>query len=138
MARRITEVTRRDIREALSSLNLSGRLDETAFLSRLYDLDRLPSYDSRFQTAREDIVKHRLANDDWPGPNYEDGRYVLSLRHMSPLKRAVLCMSPIWNQSLRSDPGIGRIGIGCHAAPVRPRGDTEHRRRECHDTEVLR
>lgn len=28
-------------------------------------LDALPSHDSRFATAREDIAKHRYANDDW-------------------------------------------------------------------------
>ena len=61
----ISEITKRDIREALSSLNLWGRLDEITFLDRLYDLDALPSYDSRFKTAREDIVKHRIANNDW-------------------------------------------------------------------------
>jgi hypothetical protein len=65
MSKKITEVTRRDIRESLSSLNLWGRLDEIDFLSRLYDLDALPSYDSRFRTAREDIAQHRLVNDDW-------------------------------------------------------------------------
>jgi len=65
MAKKITEVTRRDIRESLSSLNLWGRLNEIEFLSRLYDLDALPSLDSRFRTARQDIAQHRLANDDW-------------------------------------------------------------------------
>jgi hypothetical protein len=65
MPKRITEVTRRDIRESLSSLALWGRLNEIEFLSRLYDLDALPSTDSRFRTARQDIAQHRLANDDW-------------------------------------------------------------------------
>ena len=78
MARKITEVTRRDIRESLSSLNLSGRLDEIAFLSRLYDLDALPSNDGRFNTAREDIIQHRFANydgeDNWI---FEDDRFGL-------------------------------------------------------------
>jgi len=62
---RISDITKRDIREALSTLNLWGRLDEITFLERLYDLNALPSHDSRFNTAREDIVKHCLANDDW-------------------------------------------------------------------------
>ncbi len=65
MDKQISEVTRRDIREALSSLNLWGRLNEIEFLSRLYDLDKLPSMDSRFPSARADITQHRLANDDW-------------------------------------------------------------------------
>ncbi|MFH2056470.1 MAG: TIR domain-containing protein [bacterium] len=58
-------MTRRDIRESLSSFNLWGRLDDVDFLSRLYDLDGLPSQDSRFKTAREDIIQHRFANNDW-------------------------------------------------------------------------
>jgi hypothetical protein len=65
MPKKITEVTRRDVRESLSSLNLWGRLEEIEFLDRLYDLDAMPSSDSRFRTARQDIAQHRLANDDW-------------------------------------------------------------------------
>lgn len=42
-----------------------GRLDELQFLSRIYDLDALPSQDPRYQTAREDIQQHRNNNDDW-------------------------------------------------------------------------
>lgn len=40
----------------------SGRLDEVAFLSRLYNLQELPSYDSGFRTAERDIIEH---NYDW-------------------------------------------------------------------------
>ena len=39
--------------------------DDCAFLSRLYDLDALPSTDLRFKTAREDIWQHRENNADW-------------------------------------------------------------------------
>lgn len=63
--RRISEITRRDIFEALSSLDPWGRLEEVEFLDRLYDLDELPSYDGRFNTAREDIIQHRVRNLDW-------------------------------------------------------------------------
>ena len=62
---RITEITRRDISDALSSFNLWGRIEEVEFLERLYDLDSLPSGDSRFPTASEDIIQHRLMNNDW-------------------------------------------------------------------------
>lgn len=62
---RITEITRRDIWDALSSVNLWGRIEEVEFLERLYDLDSLPSGDSRFPTARGDIIQHRLSNSDW-------------------------------------------------------------------------
>ncbi len=44
----------------------SGVLDEVEFLSRLYDLDALPSTDSRFSTAGRDIAQHRVLNPlDW-------------------------------------------------------------------------
>jgi AbiJ N-terminal domain 3 len=48
----------------------SGGLDEVEFLRRLYDLETLPSTDSRFKSARSDIVQHRVLNpldwdDDW-------------------------------------------------------------------------
>jgi hypothetical protein len=78
MARKITEVTRRDIRDALSSVNLYGRLEEIDFLSRLYDLDALPSHDGRFRTARDDIAQHRIANDDWDKDwIFDDSRFGL-------------------------------------------------------------
>jgi hypothetical protein len=64
---RITAITRRDIADAVASerMNWSGRLDKAAFLSRLYDLKRLPSSDSRFVDAAGDIWQHRVNNLDW-------------------------------------------------------------------------
>lgn len=65
MANKITEVTRRDLIDALTGLNWHGRLDEVEFLSRIYDLKILHSNDSRFKNALEDIIQHRFANNDW-------------------------------------------------------------------------
>ncbi|SPT51153.1 hypothetical protein [Actinomadura madurae] len=64
---RITEVTRRRIIDGLLEIqpNWSGALDEVDFLSRLYDLDSLPSRDPRFATAAQDIGQHRWLNHDW-------------------------------------------------------------------------
>jgi hypothetical protein len=42
-----------------------GRLEEMEFLSRLWDLDALPSYDLRMDTARQDIGTHRITFNDW-------------------------------------------------------------------------
>jgi len=67
--RSVSEVTRRNILDALRFSNTfwSGRLSETDFLSRLYDLESLPSHDHRFKSAIEDIWQHRVNNpDDWP------------------------------------------------------------------------
>ncbi len=64
---RISEITRRDIVDALQEEGVAwrGRLDEVAFLSRLFDLSNLPSTDSRFEDAEGDICQHRFNNDDW-------------------------------------------------------------------------
>jgi hypothetical protein len=42
-----------------------GTLDDVEFLSRLYDLQRLPSTDSRYRDAAGDIWQHCINNDDW-------------------------------------------------------------------------
>lgn len=50
----------------IHKLRWSGELDDVEFLGRLFDLQKLPSSDARYQTAEQDIAKHRLMNDDWP------------------------------------------------------------------------
>ncbi len=64
---KISELTRRDIIDAMTveGVNWCGRLDETAFLNRIYDLRKLPSTDGRFEDAEGDIWQHRVNNDDW-------------------------------------------------------------------------
>jgi len=49
----ISEVTRRDITDFVIAERISwpGRLDEVAFLARIYDLEGLPSTDGRFPNA---------------------------------------------------------------------------------------
>ena len=63
----ITEITRRDVFDALAveQVSWAGRLDETQFLSRLYDLTTIPSSDGRFPDAAGDIWQHRVNNHDW-------------------------------------------------------------------------
>lgn len=93
---RITDVTRRRLLEGLGRLCgsvpagrreflapqytfWSGALPETDFLARLYDLDELPSTDSRYTTAFQDIVQHRMANDDWDDDwIFHDSRFGLA------------------------------------------------------------
>jgi hypothetical protein len=51
----------------VENLWYSGRLEETDFLSRIYDLNKLPSEDSRFGSMSSDIWQHRINNpNDWP------------------------------------------------------------------------
>jgi hypothetical protein len=68
MSQKITTITRRNIFDFMIVENIwwSGRLEETDFLSRMFDLENLPSYDSRFQNAGGDIWQHRINNpNDW-------------------------------------------------------------------------
>jgi very-short-patch-repair endonuclease len=60
-------VTRRRLIEGLAAMNTvwSGILDDVDFLSRLYDVEALPSHDPRFATAGRDIFQHRCLNLDW-------------------------------------------------------------------------
>lgn len=64
----ISGATRRDIIDtfATNQVHWAGRLDDLTFLSRLYDLQKLPSKDHRYQTASRDIWMHRVNFNDWP------------------------------------------------------------------------
>jgi hypothetical protein len=63
----VTEITRRNIFDAmtLAGIHWAGRLDESDFLARLYDLKGMRSTDYRFGDAAGDIWQHRVRNRDW-------------------------------------------------------------------------
>ncbi len=65
--KQVTEITRRNIIDALTLRNVSwsGRFNDVEFLSRLFNLEKLPSKDYRFPTASGDIRQHRTNNSDW-------------------------------------------------------------------------
>jgi hypothetical protein len=76
----ISEATRRNIIRTLreEGVSWSGRLDDVDFLSRLYDLDQLPSHDDRFDNAKGDIWQHRINNYDWSDDwIFDDDRFDL-------------------------------------------------------------
>lgn len=80
-ARRISQVTRRDIFDYIRTEGGPwwGRMDEIGFLARLYDLEELPSTDSRFATASGDIYQHRVNNYDWDDDwVFHDSRFKLA------------------------------------------------------------
>jgi hypothetical protein len=80
-ARRISQVTHRDIFDYLRTEGGPwwGRMSDVAFLSRLYDLETLPSTDSRFKTASGDILQHRVNNYDWDDDwVFDDPRFRLA------------------------------------------------------------
>jgi hypothetical protein len=78
---RVAAGTRRDLLDMLrvEGMQWWGRLDETAFLSRIWDLSSIPSTDHRFKDADGDIWQHRVNNpDDWPDDwIYDDSRFDL-------------------------------------------------------------
>lgn len=89
---RITEVTKRDIMELfkngletynffepeIATYHYFGRLEEIDFLKRIYNLEKMPSHDSRFENAEIDILKHTVNNDDYPPCwVFEDERFQL-------------------------------------------------------------
>lgn len=101
---RISEATRRDIIDAMlvERVRWSGRLEEPDFLSRLFDLNSLPSHDHRYTTAYGDIHKHQVMNNDWePDWVFYDSRFNLLHRDDEVFLR-FLCemLHPV----VRSDP----------------------------------
>lgn len=78
----ITDVTRNAIIDEmmLSGVHWAGCMEEPAFLGRLYPIQDLPSYDTRFQTAAEDVWQHRVNNpQDWPDDwVFTDARFGLA------------------------------------------------------------
>ncbi len=63
----ISELTLQSVLSTILSSRqpFHGKLDMLDFLSRIFLLDKMPSTDGRFKTAREDIIQHMIANADW-------------------------------------------------------------------------
>ena len=89
---RITEITKLDILDIFQNgleivdvfqnltvtYDYNGRLTEMAFLKRLYNLEKMPSIDSKFATAEQEIMQHVVNNDDYPHCwFFEDERFGL-------------------------------------------------------------
>jgi len=78
---KISTITRRNIFDFIQVEGFwwSGRLEETDFLSRMFDLENMPSYDGRFENAVGDIWQHRINNpNDWKDNwIYNDDRFNL-------------------------------------------------------------
>jgi hypothetical protein len=102
----VSALTRRNIIDSLQKRNLSwhGKLLETDFLSKIFDLEVLPSNDSRFKDVAADIWQHRFLNDDWP----EAGCTRTSVSISSKERMVIFC-------NLSSDSSIQSSGL------IRPR-----------------
>ena len=56
--RKIPSIIRTKIAKVFEAYSYAGELREVDFLSHFFDLDKMPSKDMRFKTAREEIEKH--------------------------------------------------------------------------------
>ena len=55
-----------------------GDLNDIGFLSRIYDLESIESFDDRYDSAKGDITTHRISFYDWPDDwVFEDPRFNL-------------------------------------------------------------
>lgn len=117
----ISDVTRRAIVDRLVAGNHDwpGRLDEDDFLSRLYDLNSLPSDDTRFESAAGDIWQHQVNNRDWNadwvfydsrfnllrGSDEEFLRFLCETIHPSvrPNTEEAQRLAELYNEQLRRD-----------------------------------
>ncbi|MCY3614177.1 MAG: abortive infection family protein [Bacteroidetes bacterium] len=87
-----------------------GTLDDVEFLQRIYDLESLPSNDSRFNTAKQDIWQHRYFNDDWEDDwIYGDSRFDLL---NGPTVTFLQFLCQIVHPAVRSDQDESRKLVG--------------------------
>jgi hypothetical protein len=101
----------------LENVVWSGKLDDVEFLSRLFDLQRLPSTDTRFKDAASDIWQHCINNDDWDrdwvftddrfnlidGPSDQFLRFLCEVVHpvVRPLRDETIKLVSHFNEQLR-------------------------------------
>lgn len=118
---RIRRQTRLNIIDGLriEKVRWCGNLDEVDFLARIYDLQALPSYDSRYKDAAGDIYQHRVNNCDWSenwiyddvrlglqgGPDDVFLRFLCETVHpvVRPDKDASIRLITQYNDQLRQD-----------------------------------
>ena len=78
---RISEITRRNIFDymQIERFAYNGRLEEDDFLSRIFDLEKMPSTDYSYSNVIGDIWQHRVNNpNDWPDDwIFNDSRFNL-------------------------------------------------------------
>lgn len=96
---KISDKTRAAVLDELRSRGTvwHGALNEVDFLSRIFDLSSMPSFDPRFSTAKDDIWQHCINNEDWPLDwVFSDSRFRLyEVEQKEFLKFIVEVLNPI-------------------------------------------
>jgi hypothetical protein len=84
---------------ARSGLSWSGNVGLLEFYGKIFDLKKLPSSDSRFENADEDMWQHTVNNFDWSEADVlEDSRF-------TPLQLQDKLFARFVDAALRADPG---------------------------------
>ena len=102
-SKKISIVTRQAIFDeiTINRISWAGRLEEPNFLNRIFNLSELPSTDSRYTNAYDDIHKHRIMNYDWEDDwVFTDNRFNL-LHCEEPILLQFLCLTI--HPAVRSD-----------------------------------
>jgi hypothetical protein len=150
----VTQLTRRDIFDHLTMERLSwhGRLEEPAFLERVWDLSSLPSTDGRFRDAAGDIWQHRINNpydweDDWVftdsrfelmhGPDEVFLRFLCEMVHpvVRPDANEARELVAFFNERLAAD---GWVLVAADQMSGRPVFEARRKRGAKHPTSALR
>jgi len=100
----ITEITRRAIADWFTVTNTAwwGRMDESTFMGRVFDLSKLPSNDRRCSDMGGDISMHRDQRTDWESDwVFFDSR--LNLLN-GPDERFVAFLCEIVHPAVQADP----------------------------------
>ncbi|AXK51636.1 protein kinase domain-containing protein [Spiroplasma alleghenense] len=82
---KVSKITRMDIIELIKNKfensftdNYYGRIWETDFLARVFDLRKIEIHDTRFNKIEDEIWQHTINNYDWPnGWVFDDNRFGL-------------------------------------------------------------
>jgi hypothetical protein len=94
----VSRETRQNIVDGLKldKVSFHGRSDEVEFLQRIFDLNTLPSHDSRFNNAAGDIWQHRYNNNDWDDDwVYGDSRFALMTGPTETFLRSCEMVHPV-------------------------------------------
>lgn len=79
--------------------NIYGKFSEIDFLSKVYKLESMRSYDSRFDNAYGDIYQHTIMNNDWDVDwVFSDARFNLNSND-----NFIKFLSRIFYQNIRDD-----------------------------------
>jgi hypothetical protein len=99
---------------ARQGIRWTGQLDLISFLREVFDLQRMPSRDTRYKTAYDDLWQHTVNNDDFT----EDD--VLSDPRFDPIVMSDEQFERFLNKALHVDTWLERDGLNTMVETIVP------------------